>query len=316
MLDGTLGAAIASAYGLGGPATLTGPVARGQQGLVWRLETPRGAFAVKDPLTPLDAGEAAADAAFQDVALAAGVPLPRVIRDRAGNVLAEVEGHQVRVYEWIDVHAPDRGLDPDEVGRVVALVHGVHVPTVEPMHPWYTTPVGLAAWQDLAGRLMAAGAAFAAELTALVPNLHALESLLGPRRSEQWCHNDLWSDNVLSRRPADSGIAVLDWENAGPGLPVQELALVLYDFGQGEPARARALHAAYLAGGGPARLTGPDDFAVVAAQLGHIVEMGCEGWLAADTDAGRTHHEAWVREYLDDPLTELRIDAILSAVRG
>ena len=36
MLDGTLGAAIASAYGLGGPATLTGPVARGDAQAVAR----------------------------------------------------------------------------------------------------------------------------------------------------------------------------------------------------------------------------------------------------------------------------------------
>ncbi len=316
MLDGTLGAAVASAYGLAGPATLVGPVARGQQGLVWRLETPDGTFAVKDPLEPMDAADAAADAAFQDAALAAGVPLPRVVRDMSGNVLAEVEGHQVRVYDWIDVGAPDRSLDPSEVGRVVALVHRVRIPVVEPMHPWYTTPVGPDAWRDLTERLTAAGAPFAAELAALVPDLQALETLIGPRNSEQWCHSDLWSDNVLPRLPVGSGVAVLDWENAGPGLPVQELALVLYDFGLGDPARARALHAAYVAAGGPARLTGPDDFAVVAAQLGHIVEMGCEGWLAADTAAGRSHHETWVREYLDDPLTESRIDAVVAAVRS
>ena len=249
------------------------------------------------------------------IGLAAGVPLPRVVRDVSGNVLADVGGHQVRVHDWMDVGAADRSLDPGEVGRVVALVHRVRVPVAEPIHPWYTTPVGLDAWQHLAERLTAAGAPFAVELTALVPNLHALESLIGPRSSEQWCHSDLWSDNVLPRLPVGSGVAVLDWENAGPGVPVQELALVLYDFGQGDHARARALHAAYAAAGGPARVTGPDDFAVLAAQLGHIVEMGCEGWLTADTESGRAHHEAWVREYLDDPLTESRIDGIVAAVR-
>lgn len=315
MLDATLGDAVAAAYGLPRPATLAGPVARGQQGLVWRLETAGGAFAVKDPLEPVDPADAAADAAFQDAALAAGVPLPRVVRDVSGNVLADVGGHQVRVHDWMDVGAADRSLDPGEVGRVVALVHRVRVPVAEPIHPWYTTPVGLDAWQHLAERLTAAGAPFAVELTALVPNLHALESLIGPRSSEQWCHSDLWSDNVLPRLPVGSGVAVLDWENAGPGVPVQELALVLYDFGQGDHARARALHAAYAVAGGPARVTGPDDFAVLVAQLGHIVEMGCEGWLTADTESGRAHHEAWVREYLDDPLTESRIDGIVAAVR-
>ena len=317
MLDSTLGAAVAAAYGLGGAATLRGPVARGQRGLVWRLETPAGAFAVKDPLEPMSADDAEADAAYQEVVQAAGVPMPRVVRSRSGAVCTEVEGHQVRVYEWMDVAGPERSLDPAEVGRVVAAVHRVHVPASSPMDTWYTTPVGLEAWEDLCERLEAGRAPFTHELTALVPNLGRLEALIGPMTAEQWCHSDLWSDNVLPRLPRPgSGVAVLDWENCGPGVPTQELALVLYDFGLGDPDRERALCTAYVGAGGPGRLTGPSDFAVLAAQLGHIVEAGCEGWLASSSDAGRDHHEAWVREYLDDPLTERRIDAILAAIRG
>ena len=317
MLDSTLGAAVAAAYGLGGAATLLGPVARGQRGLVWRLETPAGAFAVKDPLEPMSTDEAEADASYQEEVLATGVPMPRVVRSVSGAVLTEVEGHQVRVYEWMDVAGPDRSLDPAEVGRVVADVHRVHVPASSPMEPWYTTPVGPDAWEDLCARLEAGGAPFTHELTGLVPNLARLEVLIGPMTAEQWCHSDLWSDNVLPRLPRpDGGVAVLDWENCGPGVPTQELSLVLYDFGLGDQVRERVLYGAYVGAGGPGRLTGPGDFAVLAAQLGHIVEAGCEGWLASSSDTGRAHHEAWVREYLDDPLTERRIDGILTAVRG
>ena len=46
MVSEASGPAIAAAFGLGGQAVLTGPVARGEQGQVWRLVTDRGLFAV------------------------------------------------------------------------------------------------------------------------------------------------------------------------------------------------------------------------------------------------------------------------------
>jgi hypothetical protein len=65
-------------------------------------------------------------------------------------------------------------------------------------------------------------------------------------------------------------------------------------------------------GGGPGRVTGPADFAMPIAQLTHILEAGCRGWLAARTDADRADNEAWVHEYLDRPLTMRQIEALSS----
>ena len=58
-------AVISSSYGLG--VLLGGPVyaARGEQGLIWRLDTQSGPWAVKELLLPLGEAEAARDVEFQ-----------------------------------------------------------------------------------------------------------------------------------------------------------------------------------------------------------------------------------------------------------
>ena len=48
------------------------------------------------------------------------------------------------------------------------------------------------------------------------------------------------------------------------------------------------------------------------AQLAHIVEEGCRRWLAATTDADRADNEAWVREFLDRPLTPDVVERLLA----
>lgn len=312
MLTTSAGPAIAAAFDLGDDAVLTGPVARGEQGQVWRLETGRGVFAVKDPFVEVDAAEAQADAAYQDIVHRAGVPMPAVVRSADGRVLLQVDGAPVRVYEWVDVLPRDRHLDPAAVGRVIARVHRVVAPTNGPMSSWYVDPVGAERWSSMVARLHTAGAPFAGDLAALVPGIIAVEELLEPVDATQWCHLDLWADNVV---PTPAGeVVVLDWENAGPGNPSQELACVLFDFGLGDQRRMRDLYAAYVDAGGPGRITRPGDCTVLVAQLGHIAVLGCERWLASTTEDERAHTEAWVREYVDEPVTPAVVDAILDAV--
>ena len=118
MLSPAHGPAIAAAFDLGDAATLTGPVARGEQGQVWRLDTERGAFAVKDPFIEMSAADALADADYQDAVRAAGVPMPQPLRTPDGRVLVEVAGAPARVYRWVDVLPKQRRLDPEVVGAV------------------------------------------------------------------------------------------------------------------------------------------------------------------------------------------------------
>src|SRR4051812_1748184 len=103
-------------FALGGAARLSdGPVARGRQGVVWRLETDAGRWAVKVTFKPVGEDEVRLPTVFQEAAHAAGVPTPQVRRTTEGRVLADVAGQSVRVYEWVDLLPPDPGLDPGRI---------------------------------------------------------------------------------------------------------------------------------------------------------------------------------------------------------
>src|SRR4051812_29701534 len=147
------GGELARRFALGRAVRLSdGPVARGKQGVVWRLDTADGSWAVKVPLEEPDEDEVRAAAEFQEAAHRAGVPTPRIRRTAEGSVFAAVGGVQVRVYEWVDLGAPDTGLDPEVVGAVVAAMHQIDIPLPGPLHGWYTEPVGARRWDELVGQ--------------------------------------------------------------------------------------------------------------------------------------------------------------------
>src|SRR6516165_12681486 len=125
---------LARRFGLGRPARLSdGPVARGKEGLVWRLDTADGRWAVKVPFYRSSEDEVRLATAFQEAACAAGVPAPQVRRTAQGSVFAAIGARQVRVYEWIDLRPRDSGLDPERVGAVVAAIHRVSVTDPSPL---------------------------------------------------------------------------------------------------------------------------------------------------------------------------------------
>jgi Ser/Thr protein kinase RdoA (MazF antagonist) len=290
-----------------------GPVASGKLGSIWRLDTEGGSWAVKQVGDAPDDELAAMleGAAFQEAALAAGVPTPGVRRTRSGELIADTGDVRVRLHAWVDLHEPHVDLDPIELGQLVAALHRVDFAGTIGLDPWYTEPVGAGRWAQLATDLRARRAAFADELDALVPELVALEGLLGgPPRALRTCHRDLWADNV--RRTRDSALCVFDFDNAGLADPSQELALVLVEYCATDPSRATAVRAAYAETGGPGRVQGPRDFAMPIAQLAHIVAEGCRRWLIATTDTERADNEAWVREFIDRPLTRTVIEALLA----
>ncbi len=310
MLTGDHVPCILDAFGLGSWGRLSGgPVASGRLGSIWRLDTERGSWAVKqvgdDPVAELLEG-----AAFQEAVLAAGIATPAVRRTQTGEVIADCGGVRVRLHAWVDLHDADPGLDPVAVGQLVAGLHRVGFAGSIGVDPWYTEPVGAARWAELVGSLRERRAPFADELDALLPELVALEAYLGgPPRELRTCHRDLWADNV--RRAHDGGLCVFDFDNAGLADPSQELAVVLVEYGA-EPRRASLIRAAYAEAGGPGRVEDATDFGMVIAQLSHILVEGCRRWLAADTEAERADNEGWVREFVDQPLTRDGIAALLA----
>lgn len=307
--------AVARTFGLGRGGRLSeGPVARGRQGLVWRLETADGRWAVKVALHRSTEEEVEPATAFHEQAWAWGVPTPRVVRTLEGSVLADVGEHQVRLYEWVDLLPPDPQVDPALVGAVVAAVHRVVVPATGPPDAWSHEPVGAARWDELVRRLTQEGAPFAPRLADLRDELVALESWIEPPEVLQTCHRDLWADNVLPT--ADGGLCVIDWENSGPADPSHELGCVLFEFARTDPGRVRALLSAYRGSGGSARVERRGHFSMVIAQLGHITEIAARDWLTPNPRSPRREDsQAWISEVFDEPHTRAVLDDLLRQAR-
>ncbi len=303
---------IASEFGLGDHASLEGPVARGEVGQVWRLTTDAGAWAVKEPFELPSPTEAEDDAAFQDAVRSAGIPMPAVVRTVSGSVICEVDSTAVRVYEWVDLLERDPSVDPAQIGRLVASIHGVRHLGRNPVHWWYTDPVGAVAWDELIGDLTAARAPFVAQMADLRDELVALEGLFEFPTNLQTCHRDLFADNVLTT--STGGLCVIDWENAGLADPSQELGLVLYDFSQGDPARARNLYETYVDAGGPGRIRRPQDFTMVIAQLGHIGQISCRDWLDPSQRSQQARNAGRVEEFVSAPITRQMIESFMDAL--
>jgi Ser/Thr protein kinase RdoA (MazF antagonist) len=289
------------------------PVAYGRIGEVWRLDCAEGSWAVKTEANAMSEAGLAPSVRFHEAAVAAGLPAPSVRRTVDDRVVGRIGPHEVRVQSWVDMAGADPLLDPAAVGRLLAGLHGLPRMTGDDgaVDPWFVTPVGAPAWDSLVERALAAGAPFAPDLAAHRDELVALEALLSPPRDLRWCHRDLFADNV--RAVPDGGLVVFDFDNSGPSDPAWELAHVLVEFAT-EPERAQALVEAYTEAGGPARLTGPHDFTMVIAMLGHIAEIATERWLATDDPAQRDDLAAWAAELTDRPLTREVVADLLDAV--
>ncbi|MDP2292398.1 MAG: aminoglycoside phosphotransferase family protein [Actinomycetota bacterium] len=304
--------AIGRAFALGPDAVLTGPVARGEVGQIWRLTTATADWAVKEAFEPPAAAEAEHDAAFQEMVAAAGVLVPLVRRSIDGRVLVDISGSLVRVYSWVDLAGRDTSVDPVAIASVVASIHRVIRHDANGVHPWYTDPVGADRWDELVAQLRLAGSPSAELLAEHRDELVMLESLLEPPSDLQACHRDLFADNVLATPSGE--LCVIDWENSGLADPGQELAVVVFEYGRGDAERTRTLHQAYVERGGPGRLRAPGDFSMLIAQLGHIGEVSCRRWLDPARVDERERNQARIDEFLDDRLTMASIHAILDAI--
>jgi len=228
-------------------------------------------------------------------------------------VVAEIAGEHVLAYGWVDLVDPDPALDPAAVGGLLARLHGVGRPvTSESVHPWFEAPIGEREWNGVLEATRAAGAPYADRLADVLPHLLAAESILTPMRAVQTCHLDLWSDNL--RSTTDGNLCVIDFENAGPADPARELAMVLFEFGQGDAGREQQLADAYVAGGGTGRVSTRGDFAMTVAQLHHIGHRHLTMWLTARDPEARARSQAGVEEFLGAPLLLAGIDRLVAAV--
>ncbi|HKH54583.1 MAG TPA: aminoglycoside phosphotransferase family protein [Propionibacteriaceae bacterium] len=307
-------ATIARAYCGAAPVQDMVVAARGEQGRVWRLVTDDGTFAVKDLFVRQLPADAAADVAYQEAVLATGtLRLPRPVRTAAGEVLVNIAGHQVRVYDWVDLLPTDTALDPTLIGATLAAVHLVRHEPAGTLHWWYTDPVGAERWTQLLAAAKAAQAPFVEAFDAEIPHLLRLEALLEAPRNLQNCHRDLWADNILPT--PGGGVCVIDWENCGLADPAQEIPMVLLDFGVGDPLRVAELYRSYGDAGGPARIRGLEAFTMVIAQFGHFWEAAVEHYLRPDAaDEDRAHSLERIADLLTMPLRVKNLEEMLDII--
>jgi Ser/Thr protein kinase RdoA (MazF antagonist) len=313
-------AAIAAAFDLGRPLGDPVPAARGELGRIWRLETTSGRWAIKEPFEPPTEDAARADVEFQLAAIAAGVQMPRPIVGRDGRLLAAIEDRSrrvvVRAYSWLDLVGEAPAKRAPEAATILGRIHAIGYPAAGRPIDWFTDPVGEERWRDLVEEARRAGVEVSPLVEALVPELRAAEALLPVRHGDalQRCHLDFNLDNVLL--DAAGGLAIVDWENSGPGSPDQELASALYEL-VAAPAEARAFAAAYENAGGPGRILGPESFAMALAVQGHLVQLYARQAFATASTSESRERGAWrIRQIAARPLTLAAIDEYLAALQA
>ena len=289
--------------------------ARGELGRVWRLDTERGTWAVKELFVRQDPADAAADVAFQQAARRAGALAPRPILAVDGTPLAESEGRQVRVYEWHDLR-PDAGPPPArETGAVLARIHGLRWPCDGPPHPWYVERVPAGAWDELVAAAHRARTPWATAVEDVVPDLLAADHLIGapPADRLQRCHLDFNLDNVVL--DGEGRIVVIDWENSGPADPEQEVAFCLFEFAGDDGARARAFVEGYRGAGGTFEPDGIGVFGLTFAVQAHLLELFVRRALGdARSEEDRQRAVEAIADKLRTPLTLARAERLLAAV--
>lgn len=247
------------------------PVAGGLTNRMWRLETERGAFAVKEMNRDFGRADYVAwfDRAFtlERAAYDSGVPMPRPVPVAAsGRCLGELPGTgdrptTVRVHEWVDGVKLDNSVSypPDAVARVAGILARIHaLRMTSDAAAGDALPVfGDAHWRDQAERLERGRVEWAPRFRALLPVLDELESYLiaahGDPTPLLLSHRDSDAKNLV--RAPSGALLLVDWDEAGPVNPRHDLAneaLVWAGVHRGDPvpAIARAFVAAYRREGG------------------------------------------------------------------
>lgn len=270
---------------------------------------------MKEIFEPGTEAAAEADVAFQEAALAAGVPMPRPIVGPRGAVLAQVDAPgrrvTVRVYTWVDIAQPVRPAAATDAAAILGRLHALAYPDDRPMDPWYTDAVAADRWAALLAAAEAAAAPWASTLAQLVPALIAGEPIIAAGRHHPTirCHLDFNLENV--HVDTNGRAVVVDWESSGPAPAEEELAAVLAEFVPDPRGVPTFLHA-YRAAGGPATLRDASSFAMCLAFQSDLV-----AWYAAralDQDLGeedRARSVHWLRDIAANAFTPARIDGWL-----
>jgi Ser/Thr protein kinase RdoA (MazF antagonist) len=216
--------AVCETFGLG-VATAAPVVAAagwGGRNRVWRVETDRGVFAVKDTIAELLPDQPDAALRIELAAHTAGVSCPAPILSINDAVFEEVGGRWYRCHEWVEGSAKqNEDTTPNDargMGRVVAQLHLVRIdagPSTAPV------PFERSHWLDLAAR--SPTSPWSPLLRDHLDSIVAADAMGASFRDDAsvGSHCDLNAHNVLF---TDRGPVLIDWDAAGPTSPANERA--------------------------------------------------------------------------------------------
>lgn len=286
-------AALADAFGLGEPLESTF-IARGAMGAVNRISTllhgERSFWTVKRSYwNHFTESDIRREVDFTSRCHSVGVPAPRSIQrvDGDGYVLALDDqcdgGSQYRVLDWVlgEVGRRDDSRTIAPITEWMACIHNLAVdPNGRPMDEWFVRVKY--DWDDLAERLKERAPDVTELVRARSGDLRALTDLVN-RTSEPgaiWCHTDIGADNLIW---SQEGPRLIDWENAGPLVPYQELGCFVRSVGS----HGVSAYRAYRRAGGPAEITEPAHLASSVAT--HLNYLGCQSELLLDDTHPEQH---------------------------
>ena len=272
---------IGDRFGVDSDLTLT-EVARGLTGRVWRLGTDGPHHALKELFwdDDQDEDEIRWRVAFEAAARDAGVRCPTSLPTRQGAYLCRLPPAHgdvyVRLYTWLDgALLTDTDAAAEWMGATLARLHRLRHPPLGAPWPKFETVPAPADWEDLLPALRHEGVPWTGRLERALPTVEDLAALVAPldRADLVTCHLDLTPANVM--RGQGGELVLLDWDNAGPGSPEQELAAALMDWhvhdSRPRPAAIEATMTGYGRAGGTASLHGLSSFsAYVGALIDHL----------------------------------------------
>lgn len=315
-------------FQLGSVVGRLSPVARGAMGRIWRLTVSGHHYAVKELFWTADEDAVSREAAFRDAAAAAGIASPQNLRTDDGRYIctlpSDLGGGAVRMFTWVDGSPTDRddpGL-PQWVGHTLGLLHGLRHPCDGlAADPWYDQVPNPGRWAEVLAAAEATKQPWAAALAERVPLLQSLTSHVTRVDSTAlvYSHLDFQPQNVLTDRSGQR--VLLDWEDAGPGMPDRVLAAVLCDWsiheGAVDAGRARQILQAYWRAGGHASLTSLESFtAVLAGYINYIDAQASVSLDSTQTAHMRSHATHELHRFLADPPRVDLFRELLEIVQG
>jgi Ser/Thr protein kinase RdoA (MazF antagonist) len=304
------------------------PVARGAMGRIWRLSLPGHDYAVKELFWTSDEAAVTREAAFRDAAAAAGVASPLNLRTHDGRYICtlppDLGGAAVRMFSWVEgspVNRDDPRL-PTWVGHTLGVLHALRHPcdgiTTD---PWFDHVPEPTRWDELMAEAEATKQPWAAALAESLPLLRSLTPHV--KRVDPaaliYNHMDFQPQNVLTDTAGEH--VLVDWEDAGPGMPDRVLAGRLCAWGMHDGTidaeRVRQILRAYRRAGGHASLTSLESFSSVLA--GHVNYIDAQASLSLDTTQPpdmRDHATAELTHSLADPPRLDLFRELLEIVQG